>query len=166
MHAEVLVDSESQLSEANSSSNTLSSLPTNASPTARFMPFTTIDLPIYKLSHFPWVNTLCISENYTKDMIRTTSPEQSAIYLICISVSLHNTAGGRKENLLNESIIVMQRKPMVPFQLHHSFPLIDTLSLNSRGASTFNKNNGTRTMFLYAVVFNTYLLKDCMLPNY
>lgn len=111
------------------------------------MPFTTIDLPIYKLSHFLWVNTLCISENYTKDMIRTTSPEQSVIYLICISVSLHNTAEGRKENLLNESIIVMQRIPMVPFQLHHTFPLIDTLSLNNKSASTFQKNKGTGTKF-------------------
>lgn len=166
MHAEVLVDSEPQLSGANSSSDTLPSLPTTPPPTARFMPFTTIDLSIYKLSHFPWLNTLCISENYTKDMIRTTSPEQSVIHLIYISVSLHNTAGGRKENLLNDSIIVLQRISMVPFQLHHSFPLIDTLSLNNKGASTFNKNEGTRTMFIYGLEFNTYLLKYCMLLKY
>lgn len=164
MHAEMLVDSESQLSGANSSSDTLSSLPTTASPTARFMPYYN-RLTNLQVITFPWLNTLYISENCTKDMIRTTSPGQSVIHLICVSVSLHNTTGGRKENLLNESVIVTQRIPVVPFQLHHSFPLTDTVSLNNKGASTFNKNEGITTMLLNAVVFNMYLLKDGMLQS-
>lgn len=52
MHAEVLVDSESQLSGANSSSDTLPSLPTSPPPTARFMPFTTIDINLQVIT-FP-----------------------------------------------------------------------------------------------------------------
>lgn len=80
------------------SSDTLSSLPTSPSPTAGFMPYSTIDLGIYELSHFHWANILHISENCTKDRIKTTSPEQSVIHLIYIAVSLHNTMEGKKEN--------------------------------------------------------------------
>lgn len=82
-------------------SDTLSSLPKSPSPTVGFMPYTTIGLWIFKLSHFHWANILRISENCTKDRIKTTSPEQSVIHLICIAVSIHNTTEGKKGNVLN-----------------------------------------------------------------
>lgn len=106
-------------------SDTLSSLPTSPSPAAGFMPCTTRDLLIYKLSHFHWANILHVSENCSEYRIKTTSPEQSVIHLIYIAVSLHNVTEGKKKTYLKGPELLCKERQCLHFNynelfLHHT----------------------------------------------